>query len=529
LTVKDITTEQQMQDFLDATGICLGFHALHESSRKNIGFLLGKSVTHTHWKELMERLSEHVQTHLRDMKAKATTTHASKKSPPLPESIPLQLTPTRVYIGGVEARALSIFVGASDKLRMERLLQDHPFPDIEIVADSWKRSNPDEYAARITIHKFLEDNGTTAIRITETSQEFREYLKDMRSTAIVSNLIIDIITEERDSSIGLIYVQCLAKNKPSVLQWVKDTLDNFNEDSPESQIQPTIAGAQSTSPKNSVRTFNTSGTKNTKTTFKSIIQAALSKYAALVQRHTPTTTITNRNIQKITRTVPNAFNLKVKSYAQILAAAEKNLHTTADNNSNGSKGSDNSTLETTSSSKTRREIELEQINETMTKETLVLQAKYNDLQATNTTLKLRLQQLEDEASTTKTRMQLMETQVNRLMARVLNPLTGAATNPLYTSQPKAPDPAPPHLPHDDNKSESKCKRNSPQKAPQKETRNIPNTPTVNISKMMGPIQICYHHHPTPPTHTSLAHQQSPVSDRSITDTVRSKGSAPLQC
>jgi hypothetical protein len=225
--------------------------------------------------------------------------------------------------------------------------------------------------------------------------------------------------------------------------------------------------------------------------------------------------------------VPKAINIKVKSYAQILAAAEKNLHTT-DSNSNGSKASDNSTLETTSTSKTQREIELEQINENLTKETQVLQAKYNDLQATNATLKFRLQQLEDEASTTKTRMQLMETQVNRLMARVLNPSAAAATNLHYKSpRPKAPDPAPPHIPHDDDKSESKRKRNSPQKAPQK--RN-PQYPLYSDSKYLDDDESdTKMPSPSNSTHTSPAHQQSPGSDRSNTDTVRSKGSATSQC
>jgi hypothetical protein len=85
-TVKHISSYQQMQDFLDATGIRMGYHALHQSNRKNVGFCLGKSVQHTHWTDLTTRLSEHITDSLRQMQYE-TKSPQGKKAVPLPVEI----------------------------------------------------------------------------------------------------------------------------------------------------------------------------------------------------------------------------------------------------------------------------------------------------------------------------------------------------------------------------------------------------------------------------------------------------------
>jgi hypothetical protein len=152
---------------------------------------------------------------------------------------------------------------------------------------------------------------------------------------------------------GLLHIQCLIENRQAVTAWIKDIFEEFKEDNPDHLEQPVIAELPSKmeSPKNSVRTFNTTGTKHTKATFKSIIQATPSKYAAMIT-NLPPAQPGSKATKTFIREVPKAINVKSKSYAQILVEADKAA------NSNRSRASDNSTLETTSTTKTQREIEL---------------------------------------------------------------------------------------------------------------------------------------------------------------------------
>jgi hypothetical protein len=78
-----------------------------------------------------------------------------------------------------ETRVLSIYVGSTDKTLLERLLQNYLFRDLEIVADSWRRSDPEEYSAWVSLQAMLNEK-STAICMTEISSDLREYLRDCR-------------------------------------------------------------------------------------------------------------------------------------------------------------------------------------------------------------------------------------------------------------------------------------------------------------------------------------------------------------
>jgi hypothetical protein len=473
-SIRDITSDLPTQAFLSKTGFRLGYHALHESSRRSVGFLLGKSVAKAYWNDLTDRLSEHIQDTLKMMRhLSSQTAKTGPKETPIPAVIPIQLNPTTLFIGEVETKALSIFVGVKDKAFLERLLQKYPLQDVEIVADSWKRSDPDEYANRLTLHNILEEN-STAIKITDTSEDMRLRLRADRYAATCADLIIDV-AEGRDTPVtGLLYVQCLLKDRPAVLQWVQDTLEIFMEDNPDTPTKPIIAGIQPKldSPKNSVRTFNTTTTKKTT---KSIISVTPSRYAHILTAPNINTTTTTKGTKPSRRDVPKAINVKVISYAQILARenkepAQSDVMSTGSksDNSNTSK-SDNSTLETTSTSKTQREIELEHINETLTQETKILQQKYDSLWTENTGLRDRLQQVEEESQSTAKRMNAMEKQLQHLFQHMPSTTcdlsSTAATTTTNQSQPT------PTI--NEDKTESKRKRQSPQKEPQKRNPSYP--------------------------------------------------------
>jgi hypothetical protein len=226
-SIKQLTTDIQIQHFLATTNLRLGFHSLHESSRKSIGFLLGKSVTKAYWNDIAARLNQHIDDSLILMKKMSSTTDNKQKQLPIPTKIPIQLNPTTLVIGDATTKALSIFVGVKDKTTIERLLQKYPFPDVEIVAEAWKRSNPEVYANRIDLHNLLEEN-STAIKITETTPDMRAFVKHNRHKADCANLIVDIAEGRDTPTTGVIYVQCLAKDKATVLLWVQAILENID-------------------------------------------------------------------------------------------------------------------------------------------------------------------------------------------------------------------------------------------------------------------------------------------------------------
>jgi hypothetical protein len=469
----------------------LTYNALLESQRSSVGFFLGKSVVHTNWNDLTARLSHHIQDKLQTMRTMQSFTAPSARKPaPIPTSIPIHLNPNTVSVGPAQSQVLAIYVGDKDKIALEQLLKRYPFYDVEIVADSWKRSDTEEYIKRLHLHNAIEEN-STGIRITDTTEDMRDHLRVSRYSAPCSELIIDIADARDTPTNGLVHVQCLVSNKPMVTQWIKELLDEFISDNPDDNHQPVIAGlTQPDSPNNSIRTFDSNGTKNTKNTqrptrkIQSIIPITASKFAAILPTYVPTSTHTlaDASTKRSTRTVPKAINVKVRSYAQILADAgninpRDNRSNASKGSDNGSKGSDNSTLETTSTTKTLREIELEHMNAELQQETKVLQTKYNDLCETNAGLKIRVQQLEEETTATSTRMYLMEHQLRMLAAKFLH-IPPTAQECIPSRQiPEAPDPTAHNQDsthhHDNDKGESKRKRNSPQKDPKKRNPSYP--------------------------------------------------------
>jgi hypothetical protein len=123
---------------------------------------------------------------------------------------------------------------------LEKLLQKYPFRDLEIVADSWRRSDPEEYSARVSLQAMLNEK-STAIRMTDTSSDLREYLRDCRMHSPIADLVIDIADGKDTPTNGLIHVQCLIENRPTVTAWIKEIFEQFQEDNPNYQGKPIIA------------------------------------------------------------------------------------------------------------------------------------------------------------------------------------------------------------------------------------------------------------------------------------------------
>ena len=558
-SAKDISSNLMIQDFLHGAKFRMGYHSLHESQSCSVGFLLGKSVKHAYWNDLTSRLTTHINfelDRLRDAAKCKVNLKTSPKPTPIPATIPIQLTPTTLSMGQVTTKALSLFVGEKDRSYLERLLQTNPFPDVEIVATAWKRSDPDAYANRLALHNALEDK-STAIKIIDTTDEVRSYLREIRHIAFCSTLIIDIAEARNTPERGTLYIQCLKTDRCTVLQWAQDSLDAFNTDNTDSPHEAIITdpSPQAESPTNSVRTFNTTGSRRT---YKSIITVTQSKYADILQDYTPVTDTSNKTFQPSTkRVIPLAINVKVKSYAQILASS---------NNSNGSAStngskSDNSTIDTTSTAKTQREIELEDMNEKLTTKNTWLEKENNKLQSRltqieteskeaahqRTTQQQQMDAMEQQRIEQQQRLDSMELQMKNMMALMYPmppPPPSNYTRPMLPNLPspqqavpesaaaiETPPPSnnPTHLPDvpaapdpthtldastEDSMSESKRKRDSPHKQSKKTNPSYPEFSDAKYLTYASPT--------SSPTRT-------PAASPTPLDTARSKGSDNEPC
>jgi hypothetical protein len=68
---------------------------------------------------------------------------------------------------------LTVYPSGPNKTLLERLLLKYLFRDLEIVADSWRRSDPEEYSSRVSLHSMLTEK-STANPMTDTSSDLQE-------------------------------------------------------------------------------------------------------------------------------------------------------------------------------------------------------------------------------------------------------------------------------------------------------------------------------------------------------------------
>jgi hypothetical protein len=88
---------------------------------------------------------------------------------------------------------------------------------------------------------------STAVRMTDTSSDLREYLRDCRMHSPIANLIIDIGNGKDTPTIGLIHVQCLIENRPTATAWIREIFEQFQEDNPDYQGKPIVDPGSGTS------------------------------------------------------------------------------------------------------------------------------------------------------------------------------------------------------------------------------------------------------------------------------------------
>ena len=158
----------QVQAVLENYKLTMLPHNLLQSDSKAIAFFCGKSPTHTWRDDLRRRFQLYTDTYLTDSSA---VTHVFGEDTVVPSNIPFYFRVTMLRNKTVKTPAITLYVGQSHVEYMHTLLEKIPFPDVQLILLSQKRSDPAIFNKQIVLHKTLCDR-SRAVKLKDTSEDF---------------------------------------------------------------------------------------------------------------------------------------------------------------------------------------------------------------------------------------------------------------------------------------------------------------------------------------------------------------------
>jgi hypothetical protein len=213
--LNQLRRETGMENTLKTVSLRMSTHNLHESSDVAIGYFLGKSQRYTWRDELVERVSNHLH--------RSQLLHQEKCADPNSTVTPIPVAAKQRSIRDSDSHAevITLFVGTKDAKKVQSLLEQFPFPDVEIVPYSLKRSHPEAWTQRIQIHN-IQVNDSRAVKVHRVNESFREELgRNLRRDPDASTMVLDITRLKSTLNNNTVYVQCTAADKEWVKEWVK--------------------------------------------------------------------------------------------------------------------------------------------------------------------------------------------------------------------------------------------------------------------------------------------------------------------
>ena len=140
----------------------------------------------------------------------------------VPTTIPFYFKVTILHNKVVKTPAILLYVGKNHATIMNTLLAKIPFPDVQLIPISQKRSDPAIFDKQIWLHKTLCKK-SQAMKLTDTSEDLRMTLAhEIREHETVGEHIIDVAEASSTAAEGTLYVLCLDDQKQLVTDYVKD-------------------------------------------------------------------------------------------------------------------------------------------------------------------------------------------------------------------------------------------------------------------------------------------------------------------
>ena len=330
-----------MRKYLGNGNINLQYTKLKESNSRVAFHVANKDPRHTNRIELETRLFDHINHHADRI-------------------IPIHLLNMEVQGKNYRTRMCTAVVGGKDVQLVDRLLTDHPFPDLELIKFSWKRKDPEAYTQRLKDH----DMATQMSRAFKLEQvDPIEVLPHMRMMLALSDsnpFIVDVSPASHAATTGIAYVQYIEPHRDAVLR----TLTEYIE-----QVKTDIALFPDSSFPNGPVLYNSGASvsptiQSRGTTKKDSITVPKSKYQSLFQG------IPFPQSQSPRTIVPRSIDVQAKSFSEALRTPSVNNQDISDD---GTVNTGN-----TSSGKTIRELQLERENASLKAQLEEMQKKHED-------------------------------------------------------------------------------------------------------------------------------------------------------
>ena len=321
----ELRDNPRMRKFLAQTGGSILSTRLHESTNKIHSFILDKDPTHTHRDTLANRLEAHI--------SKYTTKN---------RRIPVGVITTTVASSKVSA----MIVGTSDIKIVTKLLDEQPFPHLELAPFSLKRKDTKQFEDRIRQHDMVVDQ-TKAFKISGLPHnQIDNFRADMFNSSAAPS-IVDVMEASHVAKTGVVYIQYIECHKDSVLLSLQDILEQYSPaelHDPERSVTATVQSTRVSSDIPQSRFAN-----------------VLDPRRPLEQRQPP------RRPQR-RATIPKAISTSAKSYAQALLGDLPDDQLTDSDSEDSEASSDAETVSTDNrtrgnvSTKTAKEVKLEEEN-----------------------------------------------------------------------------------------------------------------------------------------------------------------------
>ena len=336
--VKQLRENERFNSFLTEGHCSMQATQLRESRSRVVAYIEGKDPNHTYRTELAQRISMHL------------TVNSDTK-----RQVPVHVFTKRE--NGVSILAMA--VGNSDFSPVKKILDKTPFEDLDLIMQSWRRTNKNDFDTRIKQHAMIvqQSRGIKLADIDPVTSVpwLRKHLQLSES----GPYIIDVCTASHSHTSGVAYVQFLEEHREVVTKSVKEYIDtNTNAPTPGSRfpIKGRFASDASQNPtmasRGSVGTMGTIGTVP-KSRFAQQLSNSAYKQPA------------------VPKAVPAAISTKPRTFADALrgvkTAAPTNNEPLTDDETTITKGA--------SSKKTLRERALEEKNEQLEKQIKKLQTQ----------------------------------------------------------------------------------------------------------------------------------------------------------
>ena len=198
-----------MQKFMSKGGCIMQSTRLTESLSKAVEILLDIDPIHVQRESMAARMEAHLQHY-----------HTSGRR------IPVNVVNMPIDGTGMSTRACVVVAGSRDEKTVAKILKDHPFPHLDTLPYSYRRTRKDMLTTRLKQHDMVISQ-TKAFKIEGMNPSDIPKLREEMFKCQASQCIVDVSEANHSHTTGVAYIQYLITHKDEVLQQLLGILPQY--------------------------------------------------------------------------------------------------------------------------------------------------------------------------------------------------------------------------------------------------------------------------------------------------------------